>query len=64
MTVTMAKKRKETDPPSGRRADVKYVAIPLELWRKLKELADRDERSVSWVARRAVKEFLSQRELE
>ncbi len=64
MTLIMAKKSKETDLSSGGRADVKYVALPFELWQKLKELADRDDRSVSWVARLAVREFLKQREQE
>ena len=40
------------------RLHVKYVGLPTELWEKLKAWADRNEGSISWAARKAVREFL------
>jgi predicted transcriptional regulator len=54
-------KRKPSDansPDPIKRTTVKYVALPAELWERLKAFADADERSISWAARKAVREFL------
>lgn len=40
------------------RANVKYIALPVDLWEQLKELADREDRSVSWMGRKAVRELV------
>lgn len=42
------------------RDQTKYVALPLDVWTKLKALADADDRSVSWMAKRAVLEYIEQ----
>jgi hypothetical protein len=57
----MAKSKKEPDSDMEdgiNRANVKYVAIPVELWQRLRTFAKADERSVSWAARKAIREFL------
>jgi hypothetical protein len=33
----------------------RYVALPEDLWERLKAFADADERSISWAARKGVK---------
>jgi hypothetical protein len=56
----MAKKRTPDDrSEAGSRANVKYVALPVELWEKLKDWADQDERSVSWAARKIIRDFFA-----
>lgn len=55
----MSKKRPTKKYPS--REKVSYVGIPRELKEALEEEAKKDERSTSWMARKAIKEFLSRR---
>lgn len=38
----------------------KYVAIPLEEWAQLKALADEQDRSVSYMAKQAVRKLLAE----
>ena len=52
--VGMAEKKK----PFPSRANVKYVPIPKSMWAELKALGAPDERSVSYMTRRAVREFI------
>lgn len=54
---------KRKDPPPAdetpqNRANVKYVALPLDLWEEVKTFADADERSVSWAAKRLIRSAL------
>lgn len=61
MVATMAKRKPPEEPPVKRypsRDNIKYVALPLELWERLKGLADDEDRSVSWMVRKAVRELL------
>lgn len=55
-------KRPEGPPPGRKR--VKYVALPIALWEELDRIAKDNERSVSWVARQAVKQYLERRKSE
>lgn len=41
------------------RDKVKYIAIPTDLYRVLKGLGKRDERSASYMGRKAVQKFLT-----
>jgi hypothetical protein len=40
------------------RENLKYVGLPSDLWEQLAALAETQDRSVSWMARQAVKEYL------
>lgn len=40
------------------RANVKYVAIPLDLWQEIKDFADQDERSVTWATKHLLRKAL------
>ena len=69
MPATMTKKKAADEEPEdipetpvGGRQALKYVALPTDLWQYLKDLADTEERSVSWVARKAVREWRKARE--
>ena len=69
MPATMAKKKASDldgreKPEAARRLHAKYVGLPAELWEKLKAWADREDRSISWAARRAVREFLERQGIE
>lgn len=66
MTV-MANKRSGNDAhkkPFPSRKNVRYVGLPVELHAELKQAANEEDRSVSWMARRAVREFLAARKRE
>ena len=54
--VGMAEPKKKKRFPS--RDKVKYIPIPTDIWDALKSLGAPDERSVSYMARKAMREFL------
>lgn len=62
----MSQKRTDSDEKKSKRypsrAKVKYAALPIELHNALAEIAGKDERSVPWLLRRIVKEWLDKRE--
>lgn len=60
----MAKRKDDGKDGPQNRANVKYVALPLGLWKRFKKLADADERSISWVMRQAAKEYLEKHDPE
>lgn len=60
--IDMAKKKTDTDAkryPS--RDKVKYVAVPVEYWDVLNDIGGEEERSVSYMAKIAIREFLERR---
>lgn len=64
--ILMAKKKpnessepEKSRPPS--RDKLTSVVVSKELYQQLKELADAEERSVSWMARKALAEFIQRR---
>lgn len=61
LSVTRPKRPERT--PAGKvkttgRANVKYVALPIDLWEALLDIAEKNDRSISWVGRRAVRKYL------
>lgn len=40
--------------------NLRYVALPIDLWQQLKNLADSEDRSISATAKRIVKKFFSE----
>lgn len=54
--LSMAEPKKAKRYPS--RDKVKYIPIPTEMWDDLETLAQPDERSVSYMVRKAIREFL------
>lgn len=52
----MADKKKAKRFPS--RDKVKYVPIPVEMWAELESIGKPDERSVSYMTRKAIRQFL------
>ena len=52
----MAKKPAKKRFPS--REKIKYVYISVDLWNRLKAVAESQERSVAYIARKAVEKFL------
>jgi hypothetical protein len=62
--VPMAARKKtrngnEKKPPRyPSRAAVKYVGIPKEFWDILEAMGAPDDRSVAWMARKAIREYL------
>lgn len=40
------------------RENIKYVGIPTELWEELSVLAESLDRSLAWLTRQAIKEYL------
>jgi predicted transcriptional regulator len=56
------KKRKPRNPRP--RNPTIPVRIPVDLHRRLAEWAARDERSINWAAKKAVEQFLAQKEKE
>jgi hypothetical protein len=62
MSIIMAKKKKEPKRyPS--RENTRYVALPLSMYEILESLGAREERSTSWIARKAIREFLERQKL-
>jgi hypothetical protein len=57
--LLMAEKKPGKRYPS--RDKVKYVPIPLDMWQALKARGEPDERSVSFMARKAIREFLTRK---
>ena len=55
--LSMAKEKKT----KAKVKKYKNVGLPLSIWEELKEVGDASERSVNWMARRAVREFLDRR---
>lgn len=59
--AVMAKSKKKPDDKPVRypsRENTRYVAVPLAMYEVLKRIADADERSTSFVARKAIREYL------
>jgi len=56
MNGTMPEKKKAKRYPSRDR--VKYIPVAVEQWDRLEELGKPDERSVSYMVRRAIREML------
>jgi len=52
----MSEKKKAKRYPS--RDKVKYVPIPIEMWEELDSLGKPDERSVSYMTRKAIRELI------
>ena len=55
----MAHKKKRSGDPEEQtnlsRSAVKYVALPYELWQELSDMADEEDRSISWMARTVIR---------
>jgi hypothetical protein len=59
----MAKKKPTGKTPRYPSRDrVKYVPIPIELWAKLDVLGKPDERSVSYMTRKAIRKLIAELE--
>ena len=65
ISSTMAKSKpkpeepeSEPEPKVSGRMNFKYVGIPVDLWDELKAIADSEDRSVNWMARKAIREFV------
>lgn len=54
--LDMAKRKGQ--PKSTGRDRFKYVGLPIPLYEELKEFADRDDRTIASIAKRAVREYL------
>jgi len=66
MAPTVANKPKKNDDDSKpkrypSRANVKYVGISLDLYQQLQDVGEQEDRSASWLARKAIREFLERR---
>lgn len=59
--IVMADPKKPKAKRYPSRDKVKYVPIPVEMWDALERLGAKDERSVSFMARRAIREFLDRK---
>jgi predicted transcriptional regulator len=58
---TMAKEKPRTKKfPS--REGIKYIPLPVELWERLAAIGKKDERSVSFMGRKAVRKFVEDEE--
>ena len=62
MATTMAKKKPVGKPGERKRypsrENTRYVALPLALYEVLEVIGLEEDRSISWLARKAVREFL------
>ena len=56
MVLMIADKKPKPKFPS--REKVKYVPIPKEMWAELETMGEADERSVSYMVRKAIRFFL------
>jgi len=56
--IGMADSKKQKPKRYPSRDKVKYVPVPLDMWDALEELGKTDDRSVSYMARKAIREFL------
>jgi hypothetical protein len=54
----MPRAKKEPKPVYPSRAKLKYVPFPKDMWQELQRIGKADERSVAYMLRLAVKEFL------
>lgn len=67
LLMAPAKKKSEggEDSPKKKypsRAKLKYVYIPLEQWEALHAIGEPIERSVSWLVKQAVREYLERQQ--
>lgn len=68
MALTVANKPKKPDGDKPKqypsRANVKYVGISLDLYEQLQQIGEQEDRSASWLARKAIREYLERRKDE
>jgi hypothetical protein len=61
----MAPPKRKREGKTTARPSFKYINLPLDLWKRLKAYADgQEDRSVSWAAKKAIREFLDRVESE
>lgn len=69
--IVMAKDKRSDAKPADRakktypsRANTKYIGVPADLYDEIKSLADEQERSVSWLARKLLKKAMAEQSPE